>query len=120
INDKTLAVGGPQCDMGQSYWASLYGEHYDVKTGKIGGGGGMMKAAPGDVVKKALKEEDFNDYYIKCVGKHVTIKLNGMTTVDDDFPKMPDEGIVAWQLHSGFKTMEVTFKNMKFTDLNAK
>ena len=63
-----------------------------------------------------LKKDDFNDYYIKCVGKHVTIKLNGETTVDDDFAKMPDEGIIAWQLHAG-KPMEVTFKNIEFKEL---
>src|SRR5262249_10962033 len=33
--EKTFAVAGPQCDMGQQYWGSLYGEHF----------GGMMKAA---------------------------------------------------------------------------
>jgi len=49
--------------------------------------GGMMKAADAKLVKKVLKEEMFNDYYIKAVGKHITIKLNGETTVDDDFAK---------------------------------
>ena len=61
----------------------------------------MMKQSPTDSVKKVVKQKDFNDYSIKCVGKHVTIKVNGETTVDDDFPKMPDEGIIAWQLHAG-------------------
>jgi len=106
INEKTFAVGGPQCDIGGGFWGSLYGEHF----------GGMMKAAPADVVKKVLKEEQFNDYYIKCVDKHVTIKLNGAVTVDDDFPKMPDEGIIAWQLHGG-PPMEVVFKNIQFKNL---
>jgi hypothetical protein len=111
IFDKEhFAVKGPQCDIGQIFWGSLYGEHF----------GGMMKQAPEKLVKKVLKEKDFNDYAIKCVGKHVTIKLNGETTVDDDFPKMTDDGIIAWQLHSGLKTMEVTFKNIKFKDLSAK
>jgi hypothetical protein len=109
FNRDRFAVKGPQCDIGQEYWGSLYGEEF----------GGMMKQAPGDVVKKALKPKDFNDYSIKCVGKHVTIKLNGETTVDDDFPKMPEEGIIAWQLHGGY-VMEVTFKNIKFKDLSAK
>ena len=107
---EEFAVRGPQCDIGQIFWGSLYGEHF----------GGMMKQAPEKLVKKVLKEKDFNDYYIKCVGKHVTIKLNGETTVDGDFPKMADEGIIAWQIHSGFKTMEVTFKNIKFKDLSSK
>jgi Domain of Unknown Function (DUF1080) len=106
---KHFAVEGPQCDMGDVYWGSLYGEHF----------GGMMKQAPADTVKKVLKADDFNDYYIKCVGKHVTIKLNGETTVDEDFEKLPDEGIIAFQLHGG-PSMEVTFKNVEFKELKAK
>src|SRR5438270_4981812 len=110
IFDKEhLAVEGPQCDMGDVYWGSLYGEHF----------GGMMKQAPPELVKKVLKPDSFNDYSIKCVGKHVTIKLNGETTVDEDFEKLPDEGIVAWQLHAG-GPMEVTFKNIQFKDLSGK
>jgi hypothetical protein len=103
---KHFAVSGPQCDMGSEYWGSLYGEEF----------GGMMKQAPADLVKKVVKPDDFNDYYIKAVGKHVTIKINGETTIDDDFDKMPDEGIIAWQLHGG-KPMEVTFKNIEFKEL---
>jgi Domain of Unknown Function (DUF1080) len=103
---KKFAVTGPQCDMGGPFWGSLYGENF----------GGMMKAADGKLVKEVLKEDDFNDYYIKCVDKHVTIKLNGKTTVDQDFPKMPDEGIIAFQIHGG-PSMEVIFRNIRFTDL---
>jgi hypothetical protein len=110
LDKDKFTVAGPQCDIGQQYWGSLYGENF----------GGMMKASDPALVKKILKPSDFNDYSIKCVGKHVTIKLNGETTVDGDFPKMPDEGIIAWQLHSGFKSMEVTFKDVKFKDLSAK
>lgn len=93
---RRFIVAGPQCDIGQGYWGSLYGERF----------GGMMKQSPPDLVKKAVKNDAFNDYSIRCVGKHVTIKVNGETMVDDDFPKMPDEGIIAWQLHAGFKSME--------------
>jgi len=103
---KRFAVTGPQCDMGQIYWGSLYGENF----------GGMMKAAPADLVKKVLKAEDWNDYYIKAEGKHVTIKLNGATTVDGEFPKAPDTGIIAFQLHAG-PPMEVIFKNIRFKEL---
>jgi hypothetical protein len=121
LDDKKYTVGGPQCDIGQIYWGSLYGENF----------GGMMKQAPEELVKKILKPSDFNDYYIKCVGQHCTIKLNGETTVDEDFDKnwaagkegrkeMPEEGIIAWQLHAGFPSMEVTFKDIKFKDLSKK
>jgi hypothetical protein len=106
---KHFAVSGPQCDMGDVYWGSLYGEEF----------GGMMKQAPKDVVKEVLKPDDFNDYYIKVVGKHCTIKLNGKTTVDEDFEKMPEEGIIAWQLHAG-PPMEVTFRKIEFKELKEK
>lgn len=105
LDQKQLSAKGPQCDVGQQYWGSLYGENF----------GGMMKAADPAVVKKALKPADFNDYYIKCVGKHVTIKLNGETTVDGDF-KMPEEGLIGLQLHGGH-VMEVTFKNIEFKEM---
>ena len=108
-NKEKFAVTGPQCDMGGPYWGSLYGENF----------GGMMKAADAKLVKEILKEGDFNDYYIKCVDKHVTIKLNGKTTVDMEFPKMPEEGIIAFQIHGG-PAMEVVFKNIQFKELNEK
>jgi hypothetical protein len=106
VNPEKFVVYGPQADMGQQYWGSLYGE----------GVGGMMKASPAELVKRVLKPNEFNDYYIKCVGKHVTIKLNGETTVDDDFPKMENEGVIAWQLHAG-GPMEATFRNIRFHEL---
>jgi len=105
---KTFAVTGPQCDMGGPYWGSLYGEHF----------GGMMKAADAKLVKKVLKEEDWNDYYIKAVGKRIIIKLNGETTVDAQFAKAPDTGIIGWQLHAG-GPMEVSFRNIQFTPIVA-
>jgi len=109
VDEKKFVVHGPQCDMAEGFWGSLYGE-----------GKGMMKAAPKDVVAKAVtKKGEFINYYIKCVGKHVTIKLNGMTTVDQDFPEMEEEGIIAFQVHAG-GPMEVTFKNIRFTDLTKK
>ena len=45
-----------------------------------------------------------------------TIKLNGQTMVDAEFEQMPEEGIIAWQLHQG-PSMEVTFRDIKFAEL---
>ncbi len=106
FNKKNYAVKGPQCDIGGGFWGSLYGEHF----------GGMMKAADKSVVKKALKREGFNQYHIRCVGKKCTIKINGDTTVSGEFPKMPDTGIIAWQLHSG-GPMTITFRKIQFKEI---
>lgn len=102
---QKFAVKGPQCDIGAGYWGSLYGEHF----------GGMMKAASKES-QASVKPKEWNDYSIKAVGKHITIKINGTTMVDDDFPKAPDTGIIAWQLHQG-GPMEITFKDIKFKEL---
>ena len=75
-----------------------------------------MKQAPQDVVARALKPGEFNDYFIRCVGKRVTIKLNGQTTVDEEFARLPAEGVIAWQLHGG-APMTVTFRNIEFKEL---
>jgi hypothetical protein len=106
VDAKRYAVAGPQADIGAGYWGSLYGERF----------GGMMRQAPKET-QAAVKPKDFNDYSIRCIGKHVTIKVNGVTTVDEDFAKLPKEGIIAFQLHSGFKSMEVTFKDVQFKEL---
>jgi hypothetical protein len=110
FDPEKFRVSGPQCDIGKGYWGSLYGEGF----------GGMMKAAPPELIKKVVKDDDFNEYSIKCVGKHVTTKVNGETMVDDDFEKLPDEGVIALQLHAGFPSMEVTFKDIQFKDLSKK
>jgi hypothetical protein len=103
---KKYRVAGPQCDIGKGYWGSLYGEGF----------GGMMKASSKES-QESIKQDDFNEYSIRCVGKKVTIKVNGVTTVDQEFAKLPDEGIIAFQLHSGYKSMEVTFKDVQFKEL---
>ncbi len=113
-DEKKFVVVGPQPDIGQQYWGSLYGE----------GVGGMMKASDAATVKKVVKEKEFNEYYILAKGNHITIKINGETMVDGDFPDTPNkkpmaaEGIIAMQIHAGFPKMRVEFKDIKFTDLS--
>jgi hypothetical protein len=106
IDKEKWAVKGPQADIADKYWGSLYGEQF----------GGMMKQCDFDKVKTKLKSNDFNDYFIRVVGKKVTIKVNGITTVDEEFEKLPAEGIIALQIHQG-PAMEVAFRELKFREL---
>jgi hypothetical protein len=116
VDPKKYVVAGPQADIGAQYWGSLYGE-------KVGG---MMKASPSDFVKKSVKPGDFNDYHIVVKGNHVTIKVNGQTTVDEDFAMLPNKkpmpgaGVIAFQIHAGFPKMRVEYRDIKFTDLSKK
>ena len=117
-DDKTkpIRVRGPQPDIGAQYWGSVYGE----------GVGGMMKASEAQKVKKVVKPKEFNDYSIVAKGNHITVKINGETMVDGDFPTTPNKkpmaamGIIAFQAHAGFPKMRVEFKDIKFTDLSKK
>lgn len=102
-------VAGPQADIGQQYWGSLYGERF----------GGMMKQAPADRVKKFVKPDGFNEYRIRAVGQRVTIIINGETFIDEVFEKLPPAGIIAFQIHAG-GPMAVTFRNIRFTPLSSK
>jgi hypothetical protein len=117
-NKQPFRVRGPQVDVGQGYWGSLYGE----------GVGGMMKASSPDLIKKAVKEKEFNEYHIIAKGPKIAIKINGETMVDQDFPKLPGkepkdaptEGIIAFQIHGGYPKMRVEYKDIKFTNLGKK
>lgn len=108
-------VAGPQVDVGKGYWGSLYGE----------GVGGMMKASDPSKIKTAVKESEFNDYVIVAKGTKVTIKVNGETMVDQDFPTLPGkdakptptEGIIAIQVHGGYPKMRVEYKDIVFKKL---
>jgi len=118
FDKEKFKVRGPQPDIGQMYWGSLYGE----------GVGGMMKASDPKLIAKAVKETEFNDYHVLVKGTHYTITVNGETMVDQDFPTLPGkdakpaptEGIIAIQVHAGYPKMRVEFKDIKFTDLSKK
>ncbi|MBX7102537.1 MAG: DUF1080 domain-containing protein [Gemmataceae bacterium] len=109
LDKSKWSVAGPQCDMGAVYWGSLYGEQF----------GGMMKQCDFAKVKPTLKTDDFNDYSIRVAGKKVTIKVNGITTVDGEFEKLPEEGIIALQIHAG-KKMSAEFRNVVIHEIKGK
>jgi hypothetical protein len=111
MDPKTFAVKGPQCDIGEKYWGCLFGEHHAPGDKHI-----MLKEASPDDVQRAVKPAEFNDYHIRCVGKRVTIAINGTTMVDGEFPTLPAEGIIAFQLHAG-GPMEVTYRKFEFKEL---
>ena len=106
MNDQArFIMKGPQVDIGEKYWGGLYGELTS----------GWMQQAPADFEQNAVKSNEFNDIWIRCIGKHVTIKINGQTSVDRDFPEMADEGLIGLQLQSG--DTEVVFRNLQIEEL---
>ena len=108
-----FTVVGPQCEIDSANFAfppgSLVTEP-DLKP--------LAVKAPGAAIAKAYKDANFNAFHIRCIGKHVTIKVNGVTAIDGDYPGVPDEGVIAWQIHGTKTPRELTFKDIEFTDLS--
>ena len=49
-----------------------------------------------------------------AVARQAAIEVN--VAVDEDFAKMPADGIIALQIHGGH-VMEVTFRNIQFREI---
>ena len=76
----------------------------------------IEKKAPIKLVERFAKPTG-NHFHIRCQGKHILFEVNGIKTVNADFPTLPDEGVIAWKLEGKRAPHRVTFKKIKFTDL---
>lgn len=63
----------------------------------------------------AKVNKGWNDYRITATGNHVVQQINGVTTcefTDEHAAKRAMEGLLAFQLHTGFKQYTVQFKDI--------
>ena len=103
-------VSGYQADMGDpSWWGCLYDES---RRNKVLAQSDMSK------VNKVLKREDWNDYEIRCEGKKIRLKVNGIETVDylEVDPGIEDYGVIAVQIHGG-PPSEAWYKDITIQEL---
>ncbi len=96
---------GPQLDLGPSGWGSLFGQD----------SGGVLASVPNDIVQRIVKPGEYNEVFLRCEGKHVTIKINGHTTVDRDFTTLADKGLIGFQLFT--RDSQVIFRDLRLTEL---
>jgi hypothetical protein len=99
-------VAGYQADIADNHFLGiLYGE----RTGR----GIIQDLTPEQraAVAAAYKPKDWNEYVITAKGDHVTLTLNGVTTVDLDDPPGAKSGVIALQLHRGHD-MTISFKDL--------
>jgi hypothetical protein len=110
-NREKYLVTGPQCDLGFGApgWGSLY-LHPNLN---------VLNQAPPMAALKVQKNE-YNHISLKCLGKHVVIKVNDVPCADNNFPTIPDEGIIALQLFVNAGPSEVHFKQLECKDLSVK
>ena len=102
-------VSGYQADVGEIWWGTLYDESRRNRP--------LVKPKP-EVVKKAVKPTEWNDYEVKAVGHTITLSINGVTTAEftETDPKIPRTGIIAPQIHAG-PPMEVRFRNIRIKEI---
>jgi hypothetical protein len=112
-DSDTFPVGGPQCRINSATSVFPPGS---LLTEPIADP--LAVKAPQAEIAAEYKDAGFNDFHIRCVGKHVTIKVNGVTAIDGKYPEVPDEGVIAWQFNGWQAQRELTFRNIQFTDLS--
>jgi hypothetical protein len=110
IQPKTYDdVPGYQVDMGDGYWGCLWDEHHRQRK---------IFDFPKEEADKILHKDDWNHYYVRAVGSHITLFLNGVRTADGDDPDGFPSGPLGFQLCHGGNEV-ASFRNIyirtKFT-----
>lgn len=105
---ESTEVSGYQADIGEQYWGCLYDESRRNRV--------LVQARK--ELKDVLKPDDWNQYVIRAEGDHVTLKINGLTTVDYHEPEkeIARRGVIALQVHSG-PPLKVEFRNLRIREL---
>jgi len=100
---------GYQADMGQHYWGCLYDESRRNK---------ILAQPATEVLKKALKPGEWNQYVIRCEGRRVQLWLNGVQTVDYTEPdeSIEQTGLIGLQIHSG-PASEAWYKDIEIVEI---
>ena len=102
-------VSGYQADIAGGIWGALYDESRR----------GRFLVPPHAEVQKTIKDNDWNDYKIRCVNDRVQLFVNGVKTVgfvESDATAM-HPGIIALQIHQG-PPAEVWYKDITIKELS--
>ncbi|WP_435009114.1 family 16 glycoside hydrolase [Tundrisphaera lichenicola] len=96
-------MSGYQADIGEGYWGCLYDES---RRNRI-----LTQANPKAI--EGLHLGDWNHVMVRAMGDHITISLNGVTSVDyrETDSGISCEGRIAVQIHAG-GPMKVEFKDV--------
>jgi hypothetical protein len=102
---------GYQADMGEKYYGALYDESRRRK---------VLASPEPAVIEKALKLNEWNEYRIRCEGRHIQLWVNGVQTVDYTEPDetIEQSGYIAVQIHGGGKA-EAHYKDIVIEELPA-
>jgi serine/threonine protein kinase/formylglycine-generating enzyme required for sulfatase activity len=115
LNDRGK-VQGYQAEIGYvRNHGSITGNLYEEATGR----GFLVEL--NEVQRRRFEAKyragDWNDLFVRCVGDHVVVKINGITTVDFHDPQGRRSGFFALQSHGGMKPL-IAFRDIRVRDLH--
>lgn len=105
--DKNL-TSGIKVDLGGNQTGLGGLVTYDGRSGRI-----LRPVGRGSATVHA---DDFNHVQIKCVGKRVTVTVNGAQVQDTDLPELEPSGVISFHLRHG-NPMSIAFKNIRIREV---
>ena len=101
---------GYQADAATEHWGGLYDESRRKKF--------LVQKPEAADLAKHLQPGGWNQFVIRCEGKHIRLWLNGHLTADftEEDPIIPARGKIAVQIHSGPPT-EIRYKEIDILPL---
>ena len=110
ISEPPNEVSGFQADMGEGWWGTLYDESRRNKP---------LAKPDAQALASVLKNDDWNDYVIRCEGPHIQLWINGLKTVDytEADCAIPRSGIIGLQIHGGGKA-EASYRDIVIEELS--
>jgi hypothetical protein len=109
VKNPPNEMRGYQADVGAGWWGALYDES---RRNKI-----LAKPDP-EAVKKAVRENDWNEYEIRAEGRRIRTALNGVPMIDytETDPALPQFGLIGLQIHGG-AVAEASYKDITVEEL---
>jgi HEAT repeat protein len=107
-NPEDGVAAGYQADLGPGYWGCLYDE---ARRNRI-----LADATP----KPTIRQDDWNDYRIRCEGRRIRLWVNGTETVDyvEQDANISPSGVIALQVQANRPT-EARYRNVRIRELPA-
>lgn len=106
-------VSGYQADIGQAFKRPVWGSLYDESRRRK-----MLAEPEAEMVRKLIKEGEWNQFRVLCQGNRIQIFLNGVKTVDytEKEKGIPGYGKIGLQIHSG-PPSEAWYRNIRILQL---
>ncbi|MEM1071022.1 MAG: DUF1080 domain-containing protein, partial [Planctomycetota bacterium] len=102
-----------QADIGQAFKRPVWGSLYDESRRRK-----MLAEPEAEMVRKLIKEGEWNQFRVLCQGNRIQIFLNGVKTVDytEKEKGIPGYGKIGLQIHSG-PPSEAWYRNIRILQL---